>query len=108
MSAIELPSSIRKIYEGAFMRSGLKNCIIPDGVEVINPKVFYENEELLSVVLPSSVKYIGHHCFYGCKKLKSLIYLGTMSQWGLISKGYKYMEGCNNFQVVCLDGVINN
>ena len=104
---LTIPKSVKIIERSAFERTSIQNCIIPDGVREICPKTFFKAEELISVVLPASISKIGTQAFYSCTKLKNIMYLNTMSQWHKVVKGFQFAEGCNNIQVVCLDGIVN-
>ena len=107
LQEIEIPKSVKVIERSAFERTTIKNCIIPDGVQELCPKTFFKSEELISVVLPGTITKIGAQVFCSCSKLKNIVYLGTMDKWNKITKGYQYLEGCSNIQIVCLDGIIN-
>ena len=72
LTSITIPTSVKKIGEGAFFRSGLTSAVIPDGVDTIASRTFGWCEKLASVTLPASVKAIRFTAFYGCKNLKSL------------------------------------
>ncbi|MBE5756910.1 MAG: leucine-rich repeat domain-containing protein [Clostridiales bacterium] len=45
---------------------------IPNGVEVIKERAFYENKELTKIELPDSVKVIKEYAFSGCFKLEEV------------------------------------
>ena len=72
LTSVTIPTSVKKIGEGAFFRSGLTSAVIPDGVDTIASRTFGWCEKLASVTLPASVKAIRFTAFYGCKNLKSL------------------------------------
>ena len=72
LTSITIPTSVKKIGEGAFQGSGLTSAVIPEGVDTISSGLFSWCEKLASVTLPASVKAIGDGAFYGCKNLKSL------------------------------------
>ena len=60
------------IGENAFRNSGLISINIPEGVEIINIRTFFECENLEEVILPESLKTIGDLAFYKTN-IKNLI-----------------------------------
>lgn len=50
----------------------LKEVIIPEGVTVIRPSLFFECVNLERVVLPSTLESIESFAFYGCKSLSEI------------------------------------
>ena len=57
------------------------------------------------ITLPASLVFLGEEAFYGCKKLESVIYLGTTKEFGKVVE--KYWEvGASFTSVVCADGKI--
>lgn len=72
LTSVTIPTTVKKIGQGAFFRSGLTSAVIPDGVDTIASRTFGWCEKLALVTLPSSMKEIGFIAFYGCKNLKSL------------------------------------
>ena len=72
LTSITIPTSVKKIGEGAFFRSGLTSTVIPDGVDTIASRTFGWCEKLALVTLPSSMKEIRFIAFYGCKSLKNI------------------------------------
>ncbi len=49
-----------------------KTVIIPNGVEIINRWAFLHNEHIETVVIPTSILYIGFRAFRACKNLKNI------------------------------------
>ncbi len=45
---------------------------IPDGIEVLDSCLFWDNQHIEEVVLPQSLKSIGGDTFYNCKNLKKV------------------------------------
>ena len=72
LTSITIPTSVKKIGQGAFFRSGLTSAVIPDGVDTIASRTFGWCEKLALVTLPSSMKEIRFTAFYGCKSLKNI------------------------------------
>lgn len=50
----------------------LKKINVPEGIERLADKAFYNCTELVEITLPNTLRYIGPHAFYNCRKLKEL------------------------------------
>jgi hypothetical protein len=61
---------------------------------------------LISVTLPAGVEYVGSDVFYLCQNLRTINFGGTMAQWNAMVRMDNWKESVTNFDVVCLDGVI--
>ena len=57
------------------------NIIIEDGVDNIGAYAFYGCSSLTSVTIPSSLSSVYGSAFSDCTNLKSVNYLGNVSQW---------------------------
>ena len=60
-----------------------KSYAVPDGVYSIYPSAFGENE-LVSVILPSSLRIIGEQAFVDSTNLKTVCYKGNENQYSLL------------------------
>ena len=47
---------------------------------------------------------IGKKIIYGCDKLKTIYFEGTMEQWLSIKKADNWDEGSSNYTIICTDG----
>ncbi len=72
-SEINLPPVLREIKAFTFYRSGIKEAIIPEGVEAIEESAFCDCFALEKVVIPGSCKKVGANAFRGCLSLKELV-----------------------------------
>ena len=72
LEELDLPKSIDRISDQAFMNSGLKKIAIPDNVMYIGDDAFYWCENLTSVTLPEELQTIGQRAFWNCGSLSSL------------------------------------
>ena len=72
LTSVTIPTTVKKIGEGAFASSGLTSVVIPAGVDTIESRLFLWCENLTSVTFPASVKTFRYGIFWGCKSLKSL------------------------------------
>lgn len=72
-SAINLPNTLTKIGEGAFLGcEGLLEITIPEKVEVIDNYTFSYCLHLGKVTLPAGLKSIGEYAFAGCAELVNI------------------------------------
>ena len=95
ITSIRFPDSITQIGESVFSRSQIPICnshlfaklphaycgeyIVPEGIETIAPDAFrHYTDVAFSVVLPTSVTYIGKEAFCNCKELTSLTCRATV------------------------------
>ena len=73
LQSIVLPSSLKKIGDGAFSYcSGLTSINLPQGIEEIGQDAFRECSSLTHVDLPASLKRVESYMFYGCSALQSV------------------------------------
>lgn len=91
-----IPSTITAIGSSAFAETGLKNCVIPEGVTSIQNVAFENCQNLESVTLPQSLKRLGSRVFAN-SGLTSLV----------IPEGITYLpqgtfNGCKNLETVTL------
>ena len=65
------PSSV---YKGHVV---VPNKVLCNNIEFvvcgIGERAFHASSELLSIILPETIKYIGYEAFFGCSSLKSVI-----------------------------------
>ncbi|MCM1518081.1 MAG: leucine-rich repeat domain-containing protein [Pseudoflavonifractor sp.] len=74
LTHIELPNSLRRIGEQAFLYAGeLKSLVIPHGVTEIGRLAFHQVPSLESLVIPHSVTKIGDDAFSKAPRLKTLV-----------------------------------
>lgn len=62
-TSVALPPSLTKIDEACFQQSAITSIVIPEGVTEIVASAFNYCSSLATVVVPSSVKKIGHWSF---------------------------------------------
>lgn len=53
--------------------SPIENLVISDGIEFLADYTFKDNDSLISITLPSSLKVIGSHSFHNCKNLTDFV-----------------------------------
>ncbi|MBQ8293385.1 MAG: leucine-rich repeat protein [Bacilli bacterium] len=98
---INLDNNPMILAEQFFMLDGnneyyeLTKLIIPNTITSIGKFQFYGFENITSVEIPSSVKYIGYEAFT-CEKLTTVYYQGTIKDWCDIEFEYLSANPMNN------------
>lgn len=86
LKSVTFGTSVTRIGERAFNRTGIVNLVIPEGVTQIDKFAFMQCESLGTVELPSSLRYIDQQGFSSCYQLKSIIYNGSEADWSMVTK----------------------
>jgi len=73
---------------------------IPEGTKTIDWHAFYQNENLTSVSLPSSLELMENNAFEKCTDLRTAIFLGNAPLLG----GDAFKETANDFLAYYLEG----
>ena len=86
---LKLPSTLKKIGDGAFYGSNISHVSIPEGIEII-PKYSFGYTSLTdTLTIPNSVIQIKESAFRNCKYLNAIILPEKLEQiWG------NCMDGC--------------
>ena len=71
LEKIHIPTNVKNIYSEAFMNTGLKEVVLPEGLQTIGNRVF-NCTSIKSIVLPSSVKSIEAETFANSKMLETI------------------------------------
>lgn len=89
-----------------FNKPGLTKVVVPEGVIRIMGTAFGENDELVSVSLPSTIKTI-FVSFCDLPILTEFKYAGTVKQWNALMKTCDgWIRDTSLTQVTCSDGVV--
>lgn len=69
-----IPANLRitEIGDNAFSKTGITSVVIPEGVQRIEQRAFFECYDLASVTIPNSVKVLNSEAFYSCHNLKNI------------------------------------
>ncbi len=65
--------------------AGLSEVIIPNGVEYIQSRAFFDCKKLNSITIPNSIKEIEYSTFYGCDNITKVLYQGSYEEWKNVS-----------------------
>ena len=131
MTEISLPSSLKTIGKAAFAHNALTEITIPASVTEWESYAFTDCSKLKKVTVQSGLigsfafthcfalselviskncKSIGENILTYCSSLKSITYLGTISQWNAITKPNNWMSSGTHYyndylqEIVCTDG----
>ena len=107
LTGITIPNSVRKIASYCFYLTALQSIILPSSVTYIGGYAFSSSWALSSITIPNSVNYIGTHVFEQCDSLTSITYNGIMAQWDYITKESNWNYGSSISVIHCSDGDIN-
>ena len=113
LKTIFLPSSLKRIEYGAFIRTGLTDVTIPSGVKVLGDYAFQSLDQLAHVSLPASVDSIGYCTFTFNKYMKAFDVDGANTSFSaldgvLFDKTHKILVSYPNLKGNCYkvpDGV---
>lgn len=70
---ITVPDCVHRICSYAFRNSNITKIVVPDTVEIIEARAFYECDALEEVQLPERVTFMSREAFAGCQHMKQLI-----------------------------------
>ena len=73
---------LKKIDNDLFYYSNIVSIIIPDSVKNIGNRAFWDCENLKLIEIPDSVKSIGNDVFAYCRNLKSIIIPNSVKSIG--------------------------
>ncbi len=120
LTELNIPGNVKTIeYEAFYGCEGVQSLTIGEGVETIENSAFYYCGTYMpagsSVMIPSTVKYIGVSAFMQCgfwnnrmfQESSIFFYNGTIEQWEKIKKDIDWFVwgiGCNIPFVTCTDG----
>lgn len=72
---------------------GELHVVIPDGVVGIEMESFFGEKQIVSVVIPASVEYIGYHAFVNCESLERIEFQEDSSLTDIHTAAF---EGCSS------------
>lgn len=69
-----IPDGVMKIRENAFSYCSFESYVLPDSVEEIGNRAFYDNSNLRKINIPEKVNSTLHSVFLGCNNLKEITF----------------------------------
>ena len=93
------------MYQGC----NITSIVIPDNIEYIHyVRGFGDNPCLEYISLPSNLTSLGYQTFYGCTRLNTVDFRGTLSEfYNIKTKVQDWAYGSSITEVVCSDGKIH-
>lgn len=85
------------IGDYAFYQTGLKEVVIPEGVETIGYEAFYQCDKAATLTLPSTLKSIGGETFRKMSKIEAVEIPNSVTSVGTYA-----FEGCSSLRDVKL------
>lgn len=106
LEKIVMSDNVTTIGAGAFQRCRLTSIRMPSSLTEISNAVLKDCYYLTTIDnVPATITEIGRNAFYGCEKLLTINYNGTMAQWQNISKGTTWNFRVPSYCIVhCSDG----
>jgi len=71
---LNIGENVKSIPSDFMYNCGIKELVIPEGVEVIGIRVFRSNEKLETVTVSEGVKEFGYRFIHECKNLRTINY----------------------------------
>ncbi len=71
---LTLPSALTYLWGYTFVRCGIEEIVLPDGVRAIPPYAFKDCKNLRKVVCGSGMRKIGAWAFGGCDRLTEVVH----------------------------------
>lgn len=78
---------------------------VPNGVVKIMEGAFRDCDNIESITIPTTVKYLGDNLIGAY--LKQIDFEGTIEEWEAIEKGAKWDEKARDYTVICINGSID-
>ncbi|MBR2067454.1 MAG: leucine-rich repeat protein, partial [Solobacterium sp.] len=103
LTSVSIPGTVKKIGSFAFHASGLKEVVIPNGVETLDESVFINCPNLTKVTIAPSVKAIGISAFEGCGNLQQ-VHIQDLRAWVNIKFGSFYSNPLEKGKKLYLNG----
>ena len=72
LTHLRFPSGVRKIGDYAFLKTGLRELVLPESLEFIGERAFVDCTGLKKIVISPGVKEIGPRAFAGCTALADI------------------------------------
>lgn len=103
LSQVFLPSSLKTIAEKAFAVTGLKEIILPLGLESIGNHAFYGSRYLAEITLPNTVRSIDKYAFFVCDSLRQVVLPTSLQS---MSEGV--FDKCPNLELIAIPMTVTN
>ncbi len=99
---VNLPETVKYIYESAFAFSKTEKIILSESIKEIPEMCFYGSQNLKEVIIPATVKIIGANAFSNCTALENIF----------LPYGIETIEGaafhCTGLESIVIPDSVNN
>lgn len=103
----KFPQSVKTIGSHVFTDTdNLTDLVIPEGIEKLDDFSIYNNNDLKSLTLPSTLKTIGFYAINSCYNLSEVKYNGTTEEWNAISKISDWNTESPFTKIICSNGEV--
>ncbi len=101
---LRLPGFIYAVGKSAFAGNDtIKTVSLSSNATVIGDNAFDGCSSLEEVIFPYEITSIGKHAFKGCASLLQIVFNGNKERWLAIKKGEGWIDGTNDFVIICKD-----
>lgn len=73
IDVVVLPNTVRVLKSNAFMYSGVKKLILPEGLVEVGSGCFFGCKNLEEIIFPSTLEILGGLSFYACDSCRKVI-----------------------------------
>ena len=93
---IKIPDSVETIGSRAFYECrNLKKITLPSALKTLSLSTFTYCTSLSDVYLPASLTDIGSNIFFQCSSLTNIYYAGSLAQWSQINVDKDFLSVCS-------------
>lgn len=101
--SVTLDEGVTKIYQDAFIGTGITSIVIPASVEEIGKYAFGDCTKLSTLAFPIALQSIGSHTFDGCRSLETV----TLNQ-NIAKLGVATFSNCISLNSINIPQAINS
>lgn len=104
---IRIEEGVKEIYRTAFSYALIKELYLPDSIEHLGFRCFFNCENLVKLSVGNKIKNFNNYQFDLCTKLKDVTYRGTLEQLQKsMDNGNKSFLNCYELkEIKCTDGI---
>lgn len=103
---VQFSDNLEDIARDCFYDSGIKKLYLPDSLISISGSAFGNCPNLTYISIPANLEYLGPDLFSGDKKLRTIEYRGTKSNWERVTKVPDLFDSSYVQRISCVDGDI--
>lgn len=100
LTSVTFPSQLKKIGDGAFYKTKIKDKVFPETLNYIGKSAFENCDSLKHIMIPDAVTYIGSQAFAECDSLKEINIPENVEYLG-----YGIIKFCKNLNTVYYNAI---